>query len=53
MLACTGGATLRGAGGTPTCGNTGYDMIARFETPFRGLVMLPTGWALPISRFQY
>ena len=53
LMACNGGATLAGGGGNPSCASTGYNLIASFDTPFRGSVTLPSGWALPLSRFQF
>ncbi|MCV5648389.1 hypothetical protein OFN55_37260, partial [Escherichia coli] len=53
LMACNGGATLAGGGGNPSCASTGFNLIASFDTPFRGSVTLPSGWALPLSRFQF
>ncbi len=50
---CTGGMTLSGGGGNPTCQSTGVNMLASFDTPYRASVTLPSQWALPLTRFQF
>lgn len=50
---CTGGVTLTGAGGNPTCQSTGVDMLVSFDTPYRASITLPSLWVLPLTRFQF
>lgn len=53
LLYCTGGVTLSGGGGNPTCQSTGADMLVSFDTPYRASLTLPSQWALPLTRYQF
>jgi hypothetical protein len=53
LLFCTGGVTISGGGGSPTCQSTGTTMLVSFDTPYRASLTLPSQWALPLTRFQF
>ncbi|MEV9142720.1 hypothetical protein AB0134_27515, partial [Klebsiella pneumoniae] len=53
LIYCTGGVTIAGTGGNPTCQSTGINMPVSFDTPYRASVTLPSQWALPLTRYQF